>query len=82
MKPDQKRLTREQVGNIVKMLGLTSDRELNCSECLQNVGEFAESQLADKPVDEVVAKVGQHLALCPECQEEYLALLKLLKDTR
>ena len=62
------------------MLGLTRDREFNCSECLQHVGEFAERQLKDKPVDEVVARVEQHLALCPECREEYEALMKILKS--
>ena len=79
MKPENRRLTSEQVGSIVKMLSLTTDRELNCSECLQHVSEFAEYQLANKPVGEVIAKVEQHLALCPECREEYEALIKILK---
>ncbi len=79
MKPQDQRLTREQVGSIVKMLGLTTDREFNCGECLQHVSEFAECQLADKPVGEVIASVEQHLAMCPECREEYLALLRILK---
>ena len=80
MKPEDQRLTREQVGSIVKMLGLTTDREFNCSECLQHVSEFAECQLANQSVGEVIAKVEQHLALCPECREEYEALMKILKS--
>jgi uncharacterized protein with PIN domain len=79
MKPEDQRLTNAQVGSIVKMLGLTRDREFNCSECLQHVSEFAECQLAGKPVSEVITSVEQHLALCPECREEYLALMKILK---
>jgi uncharacterized protein with PIN domain len=79
MKIGEQRLTREQVGSIVKMLGLTRDHEFNCSECLQHVSEFAECQLARKPVAEVLASVEQHLALCPECREEYQALMKILK---
>jgi len=79
MKTKEQRLTREQVGGIVKMLGLTTDREFNCSECLQQVSEFAERQLANQPVGEVMAKVEQHLALCPECREEFEALMKILK---
>jgi uncharacterized protein with PIN domain len=82
MKPEDQRLTRQQVGSIVKMLGLTTAREFNCSECLQNVSEFAECQLVNKPVGEVIAKVEQHLALCPECREEYEALMKILKSGR
>ena len=79
MKPEDQRLTREQVGSIVKMLSLTTDREFNCAECLQHVSEFAERQLAHQPVSKVIASVEQHLALCPECREEYEALMKLLK---
>ena len=72
MKTNEHGLTREQVGGIVRMLGLTTEREFDCGECLQHVSEFAE------PVTEVIAKVEQHLALCPECREEYEALLKVL----
>ncbi len=79
MKPENQRLTREQVGGIVKMLGLTRDREFNCSECLQHVGEFAECQLGGKPLAEVLASVEHHLGLCPECREEFEALMKILK---
>jgi hypothetical protein len=79
MKPDQQPLTREQVASIVKMLEQTCDQELNCGECLRHVSEYAERQLAGLPLDQVVASVEQHLAVCPECQEEYLALMKILK---
>ena len=79
MNKNEQRLTREQVGGIVKMLGLTTEREFDCGECLQHVSEFAECQLVNKPVGEVIAKVEQHLALCPECREEYEALMKILK---
>lgn len=82
MKPEEGRLTSGQVGSIVEMLGLTTDREFNCGECLQHVGEFAEFQLANKPVTEVIASVEQHLALCPECSEEYEALIRILKAGR
>ena len=82
MKQKEERLTSGQVTSIVRMLGLTTDREFNCSECLQHVSEFAEAQLANKPVTEVIASVEQHLALCPECCEEYEALRKILVTAR
>ncbi len=79
MKPEDQRLTGGQVGGILKLLGLTRDREFNCRECLEHVGEFAECRLARRPVDEVMAGVEHHLALCPECREEFEALMKILK---
>lgn len=82
MKPENPHLTRDQVSTIVQMLGLTRDREFDCGECLQHVSEFAECQLADKPVDDVMESVEHHLALCPECREEFEALLAILKSDR
>lgn len=82
MKPENPHLTRDQVSTIVQMLGLTRDREFDCGECLQHVSEFAECQLADKPVDDVMESVQHHLALCPECREEFEALLAILKSGR
>jgi hypothetical protein len=79
MKPEDQRLTSEQVSGLVKLLGLTRDHEFTCSECLRHVGEFAERRLANQPLDEVTASVEQHLALCPECREEFEALMKILE---
>lgn len=79
MKPEFQRLTSEQVGSIVQMLANTRDREFNCSECLDHAGEFVESKLAGLQLDEAIALVEHHLALCPECREECEALLKILE---
>jgi hypothetical protein len=82
MRTANQRLTAEEVGTIVNMLRLTTDREFDCSECLQHVGEFAEIQLAKRPASDVIAKVEQHLALCPECRQEYEALVSILRICR
>ena len=75
MKP----LTTEQVKELVRQVGATRERELNCSECQSRFGEFAEKQLAGLPVDEALALVQHHLSLCPECNEEFQALEKILR---
>ena len=72
-------LTTEQVGNLVKMLDLTQEREFTCGECLMHAGEFAEAKLAGLPLHEALTLVEQHLALCPECREECEALKEILK---
>ena len=79
MKPTHPPLTPDQLGGLAKLVGLTHDHEFDCAECLQHVGEFAEHQLAGRSNDETLAKVEQHLALCPECKEEWLALKKILE---
>lgn len=81
MKPEDQMLTHKEVAGILNRIGHTRDHEFNCSECLQHVGEFAERQHAGHPLDDVIASVEHHLAMCPQCREEYLALMKILEAT-
>ena len=78
MKP----LTFEQIKGFVRMVEQTRDREFNCSECQRRFGEFAERQISGLPLDEALARVEHHLTLCPECREEFLALEKILRESR
>ncbi len=79
MKPQNPSLTAPQVKGLVQMIGLTRDREFNCSECLEHVSEYAEHQMTGQELDAAIACIEQHLKLCPECREEYEALLKILR---
>ena len=78
MKP----LTADQIRSIVRMVEETRELELNCSECQSCIGEFAERQLVGLPLDEALARVEHHLALCPECREEFAALEMILREGR
>jgi uncharacterized protein YbaR (Trm112 family) len=75
MKP----LTKQQLAGLIASVGATRDQELNCAECQSFAAEFAERQLAGLPLDEALARVEQHLVICPECREELLALKKILE---
>jgi hypothetical protein len=79
MKPEDQCLTGAQIEGFVKLLGLTRAREFDCGECLEHVGEFAEAQLAGRPLDDALTHVEHHLSVCPECREEWLALMKILE---
>ncbi len=72
-------LSKDQIENLLSMIGETRKRELNCEECLALVAEFAEAELRDKSVSAAVAAVKDHLAVCAECCEEYEVLLKVLR---
>ena len=74
-----KRLTPQQIEGLVRMIGQTREHEFNCAECQRNVGEFAERQIAGLPLGETLAGVEQHLTVCSECREEFLALEKILR---
>ena len=74
------KLTPEQIDGLVNLIGITRESELNCEECLDRVAEFAEIELADRPVPEALKSVEHHLSLCIECREEYQTLLKALAN--
>jgi len=73
-------LSNKELKGLLRLVGLTSDNEINCEQCLALVAEFAEHELAGKSVSESLKMVEQHLSVCSECREEYEALQRVLGD--
>jgi hypothetical protein len=72
-------LSDDQIRALLQAIGLTRDRELNCDECLGQVGDFAELILEGRPVEDAWDLVRQHLQICDECREEFTLLLNALE---
>ena len=72
-------LSREEIAELLRQIGLTRDEEIDCERCLALVAEFAERELAGRSVEAGLEAVGHHLSICAECCEEYEALLQALK---
>ena len=60
------------------MLALTRERELTCAEVAELLDYYADLENAGENVRGLMPTVAQHLDICPECEEEYEALLKIL----
>jgi predicted anti-sigma-YlaC factor YlaD len=73
-------LSDDQIRELLQAVSLTRDHELNCDECLAEVGGFAELTLAGRPVEDAYDLVEQHLQICAECREEFALLLKALES--
>ena len=73
-------LSKKEIDDLMRVVGLTRDEEIDCERCLQVVAEFAELQLAGKSISEGLQAVEHHLSICPECRDEYEALLRSLDD--
>ena len=69
------KLDEQQLTGLLLLLAQTEGTELNCDECLAMTAAYAEHELTGKTPQEAHEKVRQHLAICPDCKEEYLALL-------
>ncbi len=74
-------MSPEELENLMWLIGNTSDREIDCEECLMKVSEFAERGMQGKPIPDALRSIGQHLAICGECREEYDLLRKALTES-
>jgi hypothetical protein len=72
-------LSKEDIDNLMRLIGLTRDEEIDCERCLALVAEFAERELAGRSIPAGLEAVAHHLSICAECCEEYEALLRALK---
>ena len=72
-------LSDDQIRALLQAVSRTRDQELNCDECLGEVGGFAELTLKGRPVEDAYDLVQQHLQICDECREEFALLLNALE---
>lgn len=71
-------LTRDEAGSLFDAIAETRDDEIGCDTCLAHVAAYAEQALAGLAPNDAARRVREHLAVCPECREEYEALLRAL----
>ena len=67
-----------------KMMGAvahTLPDEIGCDECFALLDQVAELVLDGKPAAELMPLVQAHLERCPDCREEFEALLDALRLT-
>lgn len=65
---------------MLRMLENTQDIELSCDEVLDLLGVYAEMALRGEDVSESLPLVKHHLEMCPDCREEYEALMRILQQ--
>lgn len=71
--------TQDDWKRLLMWLGATADRELDCDEFLARVGPLAELLAAARSPSEEHQLLVQHLSVCPECREEFEALIAVLR---
>jgi len=67
------------LANLVRMLAATKDKELSCDDVYAMLEQFTEAILRGAPVTGLMASIEQHLEVCPDCRDEYEALLKMMQ---
>ena len=63
------------------MIDYTQDNEVSCDQVEQILDQFAELVQRGEDVKAMMPLVKNHVDLCPECREEFEALMRILQHT-
>lgn len=66
----------DKLEDLARLVGDTADAEIDCAEMLNLVSSFLQKRQAGEALPERLRAVGQHLKICPECREEFDALIR------
>lgn len=64
---------------MLRSLAMTEEQEISCDDVFAVLDEFAEAMQRGENVLLLMPLVRQHLEMCPDCREEYEALLRMLQ---
>jgi len=78
----QERLQDEVVIKFLRILENVRAEELSCGEMYALLDEFVETEVQSKDAGKITPLIREHLDMCPECCEEYEALLAVLENTK
>jgi hypothetical protein len=67
---------------LLQMLALTEQDELSCDEVYAVLDEFAEAAQRGENLLTFMPLVRQHMDMCPDCREEYEALLRTMQPSQ
>ncbi len=73
-------LDRDELKNLVREALQTSDEELSCDDCLDEVDRYVELELAGLDPGSALPMVRDHLRKCGDCREEFEALLAAVRE--
>jgi hypothetical protein len=72
----------DKLKNMVRGVARTQAVEYSCEDVYRLLDEFTEAVVQGKEVAALMPLVQQHLDLCPDCREEFEALLRVVRATQ
>jgi hypothetical protein len=64
---------------LLQSLAMTEEQEVSCDEVFAVLDRFVEAVLRGENVLLFMPLIRQHLDMCPDCREEYEALMGMLQ---
>lgn len=77
----QKELSNEAVLGILRVLDEVPVEEISCADLYTKLDEYVEREVDQRDAAYLMPVIREHLDMCPECCEEYEALLDVLNKT-
>ena len=77
----QEQLSNEAVLGFLRVLENVDKEEISCDELYTKLDEYVDRQVDKKDADRIMPLMREHLNICPECCEEYEALLHVIELT-
>ncbi len=74
-------LPEEAVQGILRVLESVQVQEMSCSEVFALLDEYVERELRDHEAARVMPLLREHFDSCPDCCEEYEALLEAVEKS-
>lgn len=65
--------------NFIEKIKHTQDKEMDCDEVFSIIDVYAEAVAAGQDTPDLLPLVKQHMEICPDCLEEYEALMQVLE---
>ncbi len=75
-------LPNEAVLGFLQVLDHVQEEGCSCDEVFTKIDEYVEREVDKKDAEDLMPLIREHLDLCPDCCEEYEALLDILKKTQ
>jgi hypothetical protein len=77
----KKDLSDNAVMGILRVLDEVPGEEITCAELYSKLDEYVEREVDQKDAAYIMPVIREHLDVCPECCEEYEALLDVLSKS-
>ena len=78
-KEDNKMQLPEEFQKLLKMIENTQEVEFSCDDVYHLLDQYSEAVVQGKNAEELMPLVEHHIDICPDCREEFEALLRVLQ---
>ncbi len=73
------KMTLAEAEKMLVMIQNTQETELSCDDVHELLDQYVEMELRGENASALLPLIRFHLDMCPDCREEYEALMRILK---